>query len=641
MHNNDDHKPSDRELGMHRRITRRDFLDGVALAIGGSILASTPRLQAMPASAASFAPEKSPNYYPPALMGMRGNHPGSFEVAHRLRDGVFWEGAGKPQDTGETYDLVVVGGGISGLAAAYFYRQAVGVKARILILDNHDDFGGHAKRNEFRVGNRLLLSNGGTQSIDNPSEYSKVAKGLLTELGIQLQEFYRDYDTRLYSHLQTACFFDRETFGADRLIVGMNALPWKEFLAQAPLSETVRRDIARVYTEKVDYMAGMSPAQKRAELAKISYADFLTKYCKLSPQALPFFQKFPHDLFGVGIEAVSALSCWENPDDYKSFTYAGFDGLGLGAPQEQDPYIFHFPDGNACIARLLVRSLIPGSIPGHTMDDVVTARANYGCLDQEGTPVRLRLNSTAVRARHSGPAETAKEVEVDYARGGKLFSVRASRCILACYNMMIPYLCPELPEKQKTALHYDVKEPFIYSHVALRNWQAFAELGTKQIVAPGGYHSLVKLDFPVSMGSYKFPHRPEEPMVLFLLRCPCKPGLPRQAQYRAGRWELMATPFSTFERNIRDQLQRTLGGAGFDAARDIAGITVNRWAHGYAYEYNSLSDPDWPENERPCVIGRQKFGRISIANSDAGASAYTDTAIDQAWRAVQEETAKS
>ncbi|HKW26747.1 MAG TPA: FAD/NAD(P)-binding protein [Terriglobales bacterium] len=627
----------DHELGMQRKITRRDFLDGVALAIGGSILAGVPGLSATQAGKEGPAPENSPEYYPPALLGMRGNHPGSFEVAHRLRDGTFWETAGKPEYTGEKYDLVIVGGGISGLAAAYFYRQAAGSKARILILENHADFGGHAKRNEFRVGKRLLLSNGGTQSIDNPSEYSKVAKGLLTELGIQLQEFYRDYDSKLYSHLQTACFFDRETFGTDRLVVGMNSLPWKQFLAQTPLSEIAKRDIERVYTEKADYMAGMSPVQKSAELARISYAEFLTKYCKVSPQALPFFQKFPHDLFAVGIEAVSALSCFENPDDYESFKYAGFDGLGLGEPHDQDPYIFHFPDGNASIARLLVRSLIPGSIPGNTMDDIVTAHADYSRLDRAGAPARLRLNSTAVRARHNGLPEQAQEVEVDYVRGGKLLTVRAGRCILACYNMMIPYLCPELPEKQKAALHYDVKEPFIYTHVALRNWKPFAKLGTQQVVAPGGYHSLTKLDFPVSMGKYEFPHQPDEPMVLFMLRCPCKPGLARKAQYRAGRWELMATPFATFERNIRDQLQRMLGGAGFDAARDIAGITVNRWAHGYAYEYNSLSDPDWPEEQRPCVIGRQKFGRISIANSDAGASAYTDTAIDQAWRAVREQ----
>ncbi|HTM39848.1 MAG TPA: NAD(P)-binding protein, partial [Terriglobales bacterium] len=521
----------DRELGMQRRITRRDFLDGVALAVGGAILsAGAPWLSATQAGHEVSAPEKSSNYYPPALLGMRGNHPGSFEVAHRLRDGTFWETAGKPEDTGEKYDLVVVGGGISGLAAAYFYRQAAGSKARILILENHDDFGGHAKRNEFRVGKRLLLSNGGTQSIDNPSEYSKVAKGLLTELGIQLHEFYRDYDSKLYDHLQTACFFDRETFGTDRLVVGMNALPWKEFLAQAPLPEMAKRDIERVYTEKADYLAGMSPAQKRTELAKISYAEFLSKYCKVSAQALPFFQKFPHDLFAVGIEAVSALSCFENPDDYESFKYAGFDGLGLGEPHDQDPYIFHFPDGNASIARLLVRALIPGSIPGHTMDDIVTARADYSRLDQAGAPVRLRLNSTVVRARHKGTPDQAQEVEVDYVRGGKLLTVRAGRCILACYNMMIPYLCPELPEKQKAALHYDVKEPFIYTHVALRNWKPFAKLGTQQIVAPGGYHSLSKLDFPVSMGKYEFPHQPEEPMVLFMLRCPCKPGLPRKAQ---------------------------------------------------------------------------------------------------------------
>jgi spermidine dehydrogenase len=147
------------------------------------------------------------------------------------------------------------------------------------------------------------------------------------------------------------------------------------------------------------------------------------------------------------------------------------------------------------------------------------------------------------------------------------------------------------------------------------------------------------LDFPVSMADYRFPSKPEEPMVLFMLRVPCKPGKPRRDQYRAGRYELLRTPFETFERNIRDQLQRMLSGGGFDPARDIVAITVNRWAHGYAYDYNPLSDPDWPADQRPCVIGRKQFGLISIANSDAAATAFTDAAIDQGYRAVQEQLA--
>jgi spermidine dehydrogenase len=635
-------KGHDRVLGMGKEISRRDFLNGISIAIGTSLIpADSKWLEVFGVPQASFAPEKDPGYYPPAKTGMRGSHDGSWEVAHDLRDGKDNQWA-EPVEMDESYDLVIVGGGISGLAAAYFYRKLAGKQSKILILDNHDDFGGHAKRNEFGDGKSVLLGYGGTQSIEAPGNYSKVAIGLLKELGIDVRRFYKYYDQNLYAakHLSEAVFFDKETFGVDRLVLEKSLHFFEinftlENVSEIPISEAARKDLLRLQKASVDYMPELTPAQKKAKLIKTSYKNFLLQYVKVDPDVVKVFQSSTHDLYAVGIDAVSAYDCARDG-------FPGFKGMQLPKSHEQnpeldEPYIFHFPDGNASIARMLVRSLVPDSLPGNTMEDVVTARANYARIDDASSPVRIRLNSTAVRVRNMGDPSNAKEVEVTYVRGGKARRVRGSHCILACYNMIIPYLCPEMSDTQKEALAYCVKLPLVYANVQISNWKAFQKLGVSGIYAPGAYFSNVTLDFPVSMGAYHYPRSPDQSCLLHLLRTPCEPGLDCKDQYRAGRFELVSTTFETFERQVRDELGRMLGAGGFDPARDIQAITVNRWPHGYAYEYNQLFEPlDRPESERPCVIGRQPFGRIKIANSDADGHAYTNTAIDQGYRAVRE-----
>jgi spermidine dehydrogenase len=282
--------------------------------------------------------------------------------------------------------------------------------------------------------------------------------------------------------------------------------------------------------------------------------------------------------------------------------------------------------------------LIPKALPGdHDMESVVQARLLYQHLDEGDCPVRMRLNSTVVRLEHEGPPEKADWVRLAYVSGGKVFGVRARSAVLACYNSIVRFLMPELPVRQKNALAESAKVPLLYTNVFIRNWKAFEKLGVVRVSAPGMYHSSVSLDQPVSIGGYECPKSPEEPIVLHLSRSPATPGvLPRREQLRAGMHELLTTSFETMELSIRDQLARVLSGGGFDPANDILGITVNRWPHGYSYTPDTLSDPDVAEAERPHVVGRQPFGRVAIANSDAGAAAFTNTAIDEAHRAVSE-----
>jgi spermidine dehydrogenase len=627
-------------LGMGRPIRRRDFLNGVGVAIGASLVQpGSFWSEVFGREQQAYAPEKEAGYYPPARTGMRGSHDGSWEVAHAMRDGKQW---GNPAGDRETYDLIVVGAGVSGLSAAFFYRQQTGPTAKILVLDNHDDFGGHAKRNEFHSGKRLLIGYGGTQTITGPNLYSLQAKQLFKDLGIEVKRFETYYDQKFYKSrgMGSGVFFDKETFGVDRLVAGGLEDPSPEFFAKLPLSEAAQKDLVRLFTEKVDYLAGKNPDEKKTYLAKTSYQDYLLKDVKVVPELISLFFTSMYGLYGVGIDAVPAgdMAGLGYLPGFAGLGITDNDGPGMGLEvtrQDHEPYIYHFPDGIGSVPRMLVRLLVPGVAPGNTMEDIVLTKFDYAKLDDEGSPVRVRLNSTVVHVADT-KENGAEGVAVTYVRGGQARLVRAPACILACWNMVIPYMCPEMSDAQKEALAYNVKVPLVYTNVQLRNWKAFEKLKVHSIHCPGAFFSAVDMDFPVSMAGYEFTQKPDEPCVIHMQYVPVGPGTTAREKQRTGRMKLMTMSFETFEKNIRDQLARILGEGGFDPAADIEAITVNRWPHGYAYEYNSLYDPVWPTGQAPNEIGRKPFGRIHIANSDAGAFAYTNEAIDQGYRAVQE-----
>ncbi|WP_226017918.1 FAD-dependent oxidoreductase [Novosphingobium sp. FKTRR1] len=627
-------------------ITRRDFIQGAAVgsaaAAGLGVMPGALHAQGPSARPALAGAAGEPNgYYPPLRQGMRGSHPGSFEIAHALRDGeAVGQALAGPAE--EAYDLVIVGGGISGLSAARFYadRQP---GARILILENHDDFGGHAKRNEFRLPDgRIALMNGGTAGIESPTPYSPVADGLLRRLDINVPDLIEKYGevrggALTDAKLGGAVFFDKEGFGRDHLAKFGAGQPDYRSFADAPISAAAKAQIAALEEGRTDPIAHLAPEKRKLYLSTISYRTYLEKHGRLGPDAIKLYQNRPLGWWCVGADGISALDAWgAGLAGFKSVTLpkGGIARMGYtprGFAETGGSYDFHFPDGNATIARLLVASLIPGFMPAGTGAVAsVLAPTDYTVLDRDQNKVRLRLSSTVLRVEN----RVSAGADIVYARGGQVRKVAARHVVMACWNMIIPYLVPSLPAPQKEALHELVKEPLVYVSVLLNNWRALAKAGVGTIQFPTGYYQNAFIDRAVEIGGYAGPKSVDDPVLMQFSRIPHAPGLSEHDQSRAGRAELLGTDFATFEDNLVDLLTRTVGPYGFDARKDIGAVIVNRWPHGYSPEYNPLWDkqPDGPN--APNVIGRRKFGAIAIANADSARAAYTDAAIDMAHRAV-------
>ncbi len=572
-------------------------------------------------------------YYPPALTGLRGSHPGANTHAH---DKAWTQKSdwGSGTILKETYDLIVVGGGLSGLSAAYFYLEKHGKDKKVLVLDNHDDFGGHAKRNEHTINGKTLISYGGSQSIVEPKNGSKIVLDLLKDIGVNLSRFKTAYDLDFYKrhNLKAVTYFNKKVFGEDKIVkhpycnypnyvegLQGSKLSNEEAAEQAPLSKNGKEQLLRVLNGGL-HAIDVPKEQLEKYIYSESYFGYLKNTLRVDdPGVLRMARHSALDWGSGGTDTMSiggAKSC-------------GALGFAHKAVYDEDnPYIYHFPDGNAGVARALVKKMIPDVAEGNNAEELVLSKFNYAELDKTSNAVRIRLNCTVVNVQHESDPKISREVSVSYINENKLYQVKSKHVVMACYNMMIPHIVSGIPEDQAAALRLQSKSPLQYTSVGLKNWRAMKEMEIGLAMSPGNMHQAVLMDFPVSMGGYEYTNTPDEPCVIQMIHCPYGEtvGAPRLEQFREARYRMLSLLFKDYEEEIRSHLSGMLPKELFDFDRDVQSISVNRWAHGY-----TVGGPGDSTKK-----GRQPFGRITIANCDSAPGADAKTAIRMASRAVNE-----
>ena len=622
------------------KIARRDFINGTLMAAGASMLPFKSNAQSVMAAL-------KPEYYPPALTGLRGSHPGSEKNAHNRA----WTGQtdwGPTTDLKEEYDLVVVGGGLSGLSAAYFYQQEHGRDKKVLILDNHDDFGGHAKRNEHTIDGIPRISYGGSQSLVEPNLAHEIVGNLLDDIGVDIDRFKTAYDTDFFKrhNLGAVTYFNKRIFGEDKVVkhpfcdypgfvegLLRPTLSHEKATQQSPLSKKGKQQLLRVLKGNPHTLKAPKK-ERRQYIRSHSYFDYLQTTLGVDDPGVLRMARHSVVDYGGTPELITMEEAFESGAlglDYFSWRdvmEVGNDGgyiKNTSTYSVKNPFIHHFPDGNATIARMLVKKMIPDVGLGENVEEIVLSKFKYDELDKPSNSVRVRLNSTVINVQHGGDPYSSSDVFINYISDNKSYQVKGKGVVMACYNMVIPHIVSDLPKEQDAALRRLSKIPLQFTTVGLKNWRAMKEMGIGMAMSPGNIHQAVGMDFPISMGGYEYTKSPDDPCILHMRCCVLgeNVGAPQIEQFREARYRMLGLQFSDYEVEIREHLGGMLPKDIFNFDRDVASISVNRWAHGYSYG-------------NPGAIGRQPFGRITIANSDSVNSSLMNRAIEQAWRAVKE-----
>lgn len=618
-------------------ISRRDFVNGTLVGVGATLLtAAAPGCSAKPKPVAATSDLWTGYGGVGDYASSNGNVASVREAAHLIRDGLTDAMLKDVVETGEEYDLVIIGGGFSGIGAAYEFHKEHGDTKKCLLLENHSVYGGEAKQNEFEVDGYRLFGPQGSNDFGAPG---KDDQSLIAEIyrvtGIPFEFDFVAEDpetTGVRTPLEHfyGMYWEEERYDTGYFVGENAATPWivnprQDDLARMPWSDDFKAELNRAFADEEEFYTGEDLDRW---LDSMSYKELLEDVMGYSPEVTEYFDP----ILAISMGGVGA-------DVYSAYSAKLLDMPGTNVHYQYDPATaesaFSFPGGNAGILRHIVKHLLPDSIDGgRSFEEVLYNPINFPALDRQGNHLNIRLSSTAIDVSHEGPADTADIVNVSYHKDGQVMRVKARSVVMAIGGWVARNIVSDLPAPIEEAYSQFYHSPVLVVNVALRNWRFLDRLG----IAAGrwfeGFGNFFAIRRPMDTGELTQPFHPDKPTVMTFYVPFNNPGLSPKDQGAVGRAELLSKSYATYEEEIVTQMTKMFSGYGFDAERDIAGIVLNRWGHAYISPQPGFHFGK-DGKDAPKEVVRKGYGRVQFGHSELTGYMSHTRALNEGARAAK------